>query len=512
MRKRSLCCLTWAALSLLASVGRADDFADFRIPENRYGSGTMSFSGFWDRAHQRGSYDHSSTANLTGDFSAAFAHVLDSETRHSEWQLTGVFHGSRQSTDRAAFGYPAPVSLQPYSTRDVFHNLAERFTLVGDQRWYPKTPAWFIAAGVAGTLSDWQRGSSGVSRSFLTDGNVTYVGITQDQAFSFEQRFYGTKGEASLRTGWGRVRNASSIYDAQILETRLFDAGVLRQRLSAHARQELAALLYGQSDVVLSRGRPASDFWGALESLLVRDGAIGSDGLSARGATRAMEPYLGNSTTWSGTGLPSAVIPRSRGWLVSAGIVLASSRTSMHDERHTTTVVYSPGPDGGTQSDLYFVYATPSDAAQIELAGEYHRPLSLRVQCDLTASARQNVDKHLDGHQIAASGAVTWMVADRWWSAFSGTYSNALARTPDGKTNSDTWRAALTAEAHRFVAEHYSLDATWALQWARATRSRIVIGGYDTGFTNDSRLSLGLSYRFAGFASIPGLFPAPTTP
>lgn len=513
MRLRSLLCLLLATSPFLAPArSLADDFADFRIPENRYGTGALSFTGFWDRAHQHSLYDRSSNSTVQGDLTSAFAHAFDADTRHSEWRASTRLRAARQGRDETESGFFAPPELQPYFNRSIYHNLSEQASVATDQRWYPSEPAWFVGVGGAATLSDIQMGASGNSRGFYSDGGTIYIGITEDVVSSYEQRFYNTGANVALRTGWGRVRNASAVYDARVLEDRLLDAHVLRQPLSRRARQRLASLLYAQNDVVNSRGRPAGDFWEALEVLLQGDNALGPEGLTARSIQRAIEPYIGNSTTWAGTGLPTAAVPRLRGWLVSTGVVLASSRQSVHDERHRTTVVYAPGPAGQALQDDVFIRGVPTDAAQLELALEYHRPLSQRVQCDLTGFGRQDVDKHTNGHEVATAATATWMVADRWWAACGAAYSNQLVRLPNGTTRNDVWHAGLGAEAHRYVAEHYSLDLAWSLTWDRRTSTEITIGDFREGFSNDSHLTLGFSYRFAGFASIPGIFPAALEP
>ena len=69
----------------------------------------------------------------------------------------------------------------------------------------------------------------------------------------------------------------------------------------------------------------------------------------------------------------------------------------------------------------------------------------------------------------------------------------------------------LGAAAHYFLADRTTLDGAFTQRWSRETRY-LLFGGFGSGndFGSSTHLGFGLTYRFAGYAEIPGLYPVST--
>src|SRR5262249_49937216 len=117
---------------------------------------------------------------------------------------------------------------------------------------------------------------------------------------------------------WGRVRDATPVYQVEVLEERLRETGTLHQPLSRHAREQLAALYTVEGDVAFAHQRPTKYFWRELERILREDGVLDPGGLDAYAVQRLLEPIT----------ITGAIVARTAGYTV--GPVFHAVTTQFH--------------------------------------------------------------------------------------------------------------------------------------------------------------------------------------
>ncbi len=85
----------------------------------------------------------------------------------------------------------------------------------------------------------------------------------------------------SISVGVGRVRDATSVYQTQVLEQRLLRTGALKRRLSRDAIRQLAKLFSMQGDFGLVHDYPGKHFWREVERILRENGSLAGESLDA---------------------------------------------------------------------------------------------------------------------------------------------------------------------------------------------------------------------------------------
>ena len=146
------------------------------------------------------------------------------------------------------------------------------------------------------------------------------------------------------------------------------------------------------------------------------------------------------------------------------------------------------------------------DQALAGIQAEGHWPASLRVQLDAGGSALLNVHTKRTGFREQAWASAAWIVADRW--VVSGQLAHD--RTVDARRNGpmylDGWNVGASFGATYFLADHLNAHASFNQAWAKYQNANPYFDPAATHARAGGFL-LGLTYRFAGFASIPALSP-----
>jgi hypothetical protein len=463
-----------AVLTLLPSLSFADDpYADYRIPEHYWRSWTANLSGTGSR-NVRNSFNESTTGALFGQGFTSLYGGYDSDTRSSLYNLFLEADGNRQhSTIHAEF--------VPFATdRDAAQQRASQ-SLSGMYAWsrYPG------AAPLGYALS--ANATSYMNQSWISSGEVqTNPGV------EYRSSSNGTTGTATgvvsvtASVSWGRVRDATPVYQVQVLEQRLLDMGTITRPLSTHAREQLGALYTVQFDVSFAHQRPTKYFWRELERLLTEDGVLGPGGLDAYAVQRLVEPLAVS---------PRGVVSRARGFAVGPEVTLSKTWThnsSESAERNATFVA-----DTLFNSSEYVVPRTRTDQHDESILSgafvDYHHPFGMRWQVDGTSEGLLSES----GANLLANTTLraTWQVADRWFIT-SGLRHFLTAPGHGLDRRAEQW--SVTGDA----SVNYFFEDAWAFQLGYAHQQNNDSGTY----SRQDACTLGVTFQFAGWLNAPGLF------
>ena len=463
----------WMILSLAALAAPAapagaqapeEDFAGFRIPEHRTRRGTVSLAGnLWRGSiHAGGGQSHNESS--LGVLQGSIQGFLDSEPTQQFWQISTAFDGRRQLSRFTS----------SFEEQDAdFREFSESWALSAEHRSYLGDRPLALGA-VAQVAGFYRQGRNRLSRSQAPPPTLVLFESSNDvDSYLHEARL-------SLDAGVGRVRDATGIYDAYVLEERLLALGALQRPLSPAARQKVAALHYARPGYFAGTDRPDKFFWRDVERVLREDGALREGGLYPYDLLRVIEPRF------------PANVTRMRGWL--AGLVLLGEHSSsiLRFERYELTET----PTSSSENRFSNRSEEITDQILPGLQAEWHRPVGLHAQLD--GAARVLVPLlHVDGGLRAdVAGSASWFVEERWLAAASGSYFRHYQTGDPGRRSFDQWIVEYGATLTYFVQDH--LTATLQVtetQWRPGFES----------FLRQGQVSLGLSYAFWRGFDAPGL-------
>src|SRR5262245_25769565 len=303
MTSRRLALCLGAAISLLATAAHADDpYAEYRIPEHRWlswtasagaGGNHQSFSGgFGNRTFTEGRLNASASSSIIGGF--------DSDATSHAYSLTLEFAGQR--------------------THQIDHD--ELFSIF-DQDNLRRSAAQYASALLAWSrypravpigLSLGTSGSFGLGQDWVSfeRHEVTPPSETRSRSTS-TQGSYNANASLTASLSLGRVRDATPVYQVQVLEQRLRTVGTIANALSPAARARLASLYTIEHDLSFAHQRPTKYFWRELERLLREDGVLGEGGLDAYSVQKLLEPL---------TIVGSGAAARARGFAIGPQVAL----------------------------------------------------------------------------------------------------------------------------------------------------------------------------------------------
>jgi hypothetical protein len=286
---------------------------------------------------------------------------------------------------------------------------------------------------------------------------------------------------------WGRVRDATPVYQVQILEQRLLELGTITRPLSPHARERLAALYTVEFDVSFAHQRPTKYFWGELERLLTEDGALGPGGLDAYAVQRLLEPLAVSAR---------GVVSRTRGFAIGPQVMLRKTWT--HESREAADRNAVIVDDTLFSSNEFITPRTRTDQHDETIFSgafvEYHRPFGMHWQVDGVSQGLLSES----GENLTANTTVraTWQVADRWFITTGLLHSLAapghgLERRPQ--------RWSVTGDASL----NYFFEDAWAFQLGYVQRQDRYP---DDFYARQDTFQLGVTWQFSGRLNAPGLF------
>jgi hypothetical protein len=486
-------------LSLACATGaRADDFSDFRIPPNRMllWTGHADVLADWQRNDGGTTKDNAGREQET--LLSQFLYRGETDSRTTEVHALGLVRGFRGNST-SLFRGPIGQTVDDARQRRTL----ESWSLSVAHRWFPERWRIGLVADAAGAVTDEQFWASSHSLTVPLPGGTFY----QDFAERTAQWTYRTDVSGDVGLGVGRVRSATGVFEAMLIERRLRAARVLTRPLGSVARRELAALLYARTDYSTSMDRPAATVWGTIEDILRRDGAIADSALDARALFGLAEPYIGRGGFVARDGLPVSPVLRPRGWFAN---VVLSGRTTHQIDRGDFASSSSTAPGG-----VPFVYtqfqriSSGSDVAEAGVNAEYHRPCGARWQLDAALSVLTPIRRQRNGIDESSAVSVAWLVADRWLAETWVSHSRRIDKSLSGVTDEDTWQVTYAGTCEFWVTDRVAIQLQVEQVHARMP-TLVQFASLPTTFSRAGQLQFGIDYRFAGFTEIPGLI-SPTT-
>jgi hypothetical protein len=488
---RLLLAVTILALATPRSSG-ADPFSEFRIPAHTWSRGTfgLGMNGNWSANNDGTSDTRTDYAQESFGLGLLFAHDSD-RLQHSLTLEPSQYVSAEQQQSLYLGG-----ALPRYSNRRT-QRATEDWSLSGSARVYPgERPV-----GISGSLranGDYQQGSDRDEQAYgypvLLSSDITRT--------VFHTYSYGVS--ASVGVGLGRVRDATVVQDVHVLEQRLLAAGAISGPLSPETRRKLAELRYAEPAYRAVYERPNRRVWGDIERVLREDGALQGGGLDAASVMRAVESY-------------EFGVARLSGWFVGPVFRLSHDHQIERDETMVSTTLYSPAGNlvdyretPSSSRNTYF-----SDDVQVGGTLEAHRPLGWHWQLDLTSSATGSVRPHTRGMEENSRAAASWLIADRWLAQVSGSHQRSWHTPGRPNERQTSWRTQYASSVGWYVEDHVLLSASVGSNQTALEFDRMYPGDltrHVRAYSRNTSFSLGLSYRFLGRMSAPGLIGPLQTP
>ena len=326
------CCLALA----LPAAAATDPFSAFRIPEHSWWSGSASARSSATRNHQDAGGDSYRYNSMFSLLEGRLARGWDSDALQYGYgiSLNGQLQTEHTLSDQGDVEYREERDyMAQYGT--------EYWRLDGSLRSYP----WQMPLGLG--ISAVAVGNYG--ERWSREDDLLGLGIPEarrdEHRQTLTEHLYQTRLDVTFSAGFGRVRDASVVYDVHVLEQRLIETGALTRPLSAQARAKLAALYYVAPFYRTAHERPDRYVWRDVERLLREDGALRGDGLDAYSVLRAQESPA-----------PAGRSARQRGWFVGA---VGGTATRHYIGRSRTTRSCSGGrrsttcPAAGAGSSMH---------------------------------------------------------------------------------------------------------------------------------------------------------------
>ncbi len=468
------------AITAGASIASADEFSDFRIPAHRYRLWTLGLVGRVDDGDFNGLDGTRRDSRGDAQFAVQGYWATDSDPHRTQVSASGRTFAISQSSESATISELADLRQRRAN---------ESVSLAVDDRHYP----WVVPVGFAGTVA----ASADYSQSWDHAGFQS--SDRSSRSLSAAERWsYQTRVTASLGFGWGRVRDATPVMEARYLEARLLRSGVISRTLSSDARERLTRLLAVRRVFGKVADRPARSLWDAIYEILAADGVL-ADRASDPGAwTPAFEPYFGRTFENSSDLVPDSPIVRTVGWFI--GPVFT------YDHIDDRTRVDSRRDDATYSGDILLSLVSFTASARAHqwqdhpaggVQGEYHRPLGLGWQWDMTALLVVPLKDREQQFSEATSASIRYLHRDRWSAGLFAAQYRTIADLPP--IGFDGWSAEFGGQADFYLEDHLALTL-------RASESQARERSSATDFRRALSASVGLTYRISGAFDAPGVF------
>jgi hypothetical protein len=482
-----LCCV------LQATACFADEFADFRIPSHHVRSLTLtsSLSGTRSRASTQSSLSGQTLRSdqLGGGFNASGWWLFDSDPTLASLTVQGAVSGNRRTSSSNDVSGTLPVqSTQSASAADRF--VYETVVLTAGYRHYPWRVPIGLDAEVIASASPGQSWSRSASNDLFVSPSMFTSTVRQANSTTWT---YNYAASATAAVGYGRVRDATGVFEARVLEDRLRETGALRQALSPAARARLAALYYVAYGYRV-HDRPDKYFWRNVESILRDDGALAGPSLDAFSVFKGNEPY----------GPIRVSFLRQAGYFVGLGATVRHIHyLRRFDGQTSDTFENAPNPPvtyGSAQSTRDRV---ADDLVLLGPQAEAHLPLGLRWQADATGTVKYPLEHVRHGVYMASSASLGYLVTDRWNVRAGVSHSRSFLDDKSSGVLPDrdyAWSVDYSLLLGFFVEDHVLLN----LQASENQHRVNLLGQY----VRSGQFNLRLTYRFLGLLSAPGIIDA----
>ena len=469
--------LFFAAPAVPAAAGEsaADSaYREYRIPDHHWWQWVAGVSASASHSDQSVPPDqHFRSGLFRGQLGTAASGGHETDALDQSWTAELRFAGDRRHDEESRLEPGGEVTGE-FTNRVVLEGFNVGYSL----RAYPWSLPLALSAGTSQRF-DFQQAFS--SSDFLRRSPLAVeqsLSSTSDGAWNYNAL-------VDLGTGVGRVRDATPVYQAQVLEDRLLETGTLARPLTRPARERLAALFATQGRFVFAHGRPDKYFWGELERVLAEDSALAHGSIDLYDAHRILEPVT----------IKGRVL-RPAGWFVGPSVFLFSSQR--HDIREQAqsysvyqadTLLFSSG-SGSSFSDY-----SRQDRIQTAIVAEYHHPAGHRWQYD--AGHTTFIGESGVPMFSSTNASVMWIVSDRWLA--SGFLGHGLQWNGHGTDRGiERWDVNVGVDLSYFLEDSWALTVT-----AREAQSHA-----QEAFRRNGDFAFSITRVISGLFEAPGLVSA----
>lgn len=427
---------TFAAFATPAFAGSAFDL--FRVPDHRAHHYDATAGGQLRRTGQNASGATTLAGASGGSFLGHADWLRDSDARQWSIDATGSFSGSRDHRETAI------RQAASSSEADDLRRYADELVSLGaGWREYPTSLPLAIELAAIGSLSRtqvWEHSST---------ANQTYSGGSPLSGYeSADGRWghrYVDQVSGSAAVGWGRVRDASAVHTAWVLEQRWLADHAITRPLTDEEVAKLAGLISLRDDYASAHQRPEKAFWADVESALREMGVLAGDELGAYAGRHALDPEMVPGATWS---------RRYVGYFVGPYFDVVHTRESERiDDSHAWRSGFSGAYGPWTESRFSSYDVTYRDDPRVGVVGTLHRALGMRTHVDASLDASADARGLRRYTNVLADATVRHWLADRWLADARIQQRRMVAR---GGDSADLWESYATAELQYFIEDHWS--------------------------------------------------------
>jgi hypothetical protein len=431
------------SLTLFFSSVLADDFKDFRIPDHKVIASGVGVRGMYNWGKSDLYQAQNKSSDAWGSLFGGLYWLKDSDVLRSEIHLSASL--SRSRYEEFAENY-----ADSETGEDVRSSPQESASMSWESWYYPSSMPFGAYAGADGYLQT-QRNSSTHTGTWSSEG-IDYVHTLDSK---YEQMFRS----ADLLGGivYGRVRDASTVYQVRIVEQRLIKDGALKGELTSQTRQRIAGLFYNRAKYRYRFERYDRYFWRDIEAALKTDPAFNAQAFDAYALYHMDEEAYG----WPR-------ITRQCGWRI--GPIVDASHAYQKQSDETREFVRYSSPDSSGVDTLNFddnEYKFPRDNVKIGLQAAYYLPLNLRWQFEFISSFLRYVEPENNGFSLSTQANAYYEIADRW--TVTGTFSHSRTLSdpsPDEPSwyldPYNSWSYSVDADVKYYIENRTALNLSLA--------------------------------------------------
>jgi hypothetical protein len=322
--------------------------------------------------------------------------------------------------------------------------------LSGGMRLYPFAPPLGIElSGSLQGIDDQTWRSFKTRTEELAGGSLTVSELEQSNT----QWTFRENANLDASVGYGRVRDATPVFEVILLEERLSRDGVLARPLSRPARQKLADLFSLQTNFSIVHQLPDKFFWREVERLLREDDALGPAGLAAYDVNHASEALV----------VARDAFFRRAGWFLGPVVSGTHQHVEYRLNQRSSRRVTQDGVVQVENSNTGSLKATDfSDKILLGGKGEAYWPLGSRTQLDLFEQAMVSRKGEDDLLLVTGSFRLQHLIAERWFAEAFVSHSRQIVGEPQ---QFSAWSANAGGAVSYFLEDFCRLDLIAQQAW-----------------------------------------------
>lgn len=462
------------------------DFAGFRIPSQQWWRWTAA-SGT-SASTRSGSNDvfNSRSRGASGSVDLSLQKGRDSDRLQHIWSGGISVTGQTQFDHSVNFGMSSGGGGAVDREESGFRALGESFLFSDAFRWYPGDAAIGIATRARLGRSQSQHWEHHGAALEFTDSLGANLDI---ESSDLRSHGYSDDIDASVGLVAGHVRDATTVYEAWLMERRWLADGTLIRPLSPAARQQLVALFVARQGYRFAHDRPDKAFWGDVETLLRNDGVLAESHVAAYGLYHANDPLVGSSAPFD---------TRQIGWSVGPFVSVAQRHAVTLEDDFFSESFASDSTQTSTSGHSFRRSRYSPDRVQVGADAEFHHPFGVRWQLDLSGSASGDAKGLRYSSSVGTGLTLRYRLGERWLANASFSQGRSVSRVDDYSTYTSSLRMLY------FLEDHWSLSSTLNAGQSKERYSEF------RSVRHDSGIQLGVQYGSGAFDA-PGLI-APVRP